>query len=99
MSIYKSSWAFDPPSNFSKVAASASLSTRDSKLTFPPQDGVFDFLFTNNPDIDPEKAAIIDASTGIETSYSTLVSESLRFGNGLRTIAGLNYGDTILICR
>ncbi|KAM0754180.1 acetyl-CoA synthetase-like protein [Meredithblackwellia eburnea MCA 4105] len=64
----------------------------------PSKRGVFDFIFTDNKNYDPKRAAIIDAATGVETSYTKLIDESLRFGNGLRNVAGLRPGkDTFLI--
>ncbi|KAL8287442.1 hypothetical protein RQP46_003300 [Phenoliferia psychrophenolica] len=62
----------------------------------PSTEGVFDFLF-NNKSINPSRAAIIDAATGVETSYATLREEALRFSDGLRRVAGLTPKDTILI--
>ncbi|KAK4706193.1 4-coumarate--CoA ligase, partial [Phenoliferia sp. Uapishka_3] len=99
MTIYKSHWPSATPSNVRHPSLQRTPLPPHPILTFfsPLQDGVFDFLFTNNPTYTPSRAAIIDAATGVQTTYAELKEESLRFSDGLRRIARLSSDDTILI--
>ncbi|TKA52072.1 hypothetical protein B0A53_04732 [Rhodotorula sp. CCFEE 5036] len=44
-----------------------------------------------------DRAALIDATTGQQTTYGQLADESLRFASGLTTQAGLKRGQSLLI--
>ncbi|ORY89058.1 hypothetical protein BCR35DRAFT_317396 [Leucosporidium creatinivorum] len=69
---------------------------------FPPVQqwsnlGVFDFLFTKNPNLKPNNVALIDANTGEKTTYQQLITTSLSYASGLSTRANLKPGSVILL--
>lgn len=71
--------------------------------SFPPvkatewreNETVFEFLFVDNPRISRNDIAIIDAFTGVETSYGQLIDSSLKLAHGLVHLAGLKPQQTV----
>lgn len=59
---------------------------------------VYDFLLAPAKIRDfKDQAALVDATTGQQTTYAELAEESLRFADGLTSVAKLRRGDSILI--
>lgn len=61
-----------------------------------PCTSVFDFVFSN-PNIPPDRVALIDGATGEEVTHAELKSRSRRLASGLVGKLGLKKGDVVTI--